>query len=115
MSLLYADQPRIWFQTGAAWAFQKDSPYLELFNHHLSLLVGSGVADRLMHKQMEEKPATPCATTSTITAVSIESTVAAFVVLIAGAVASVGAFCFELIRANFRPKWVSQQHKKILR
>ena len=42
----------IQLQTQAGWAFQKDSPYLEAFNHHLTHILMTGIADRLMHAQV---------------------------------------------------------------
>jgi len=61
---------------------------------------------------MGEKPPAPCSATSAITAVSVESTVAAFVVLIAGVVASVSVLSFELgkmtVRRNLEERLLRQ-------
>ena len=42
----------LFFQAGIAWAFQKNSPYLELFNFHIAAVRESGMVDRLTRETL---------------------------------------------------------------
>ena len=84
-------------QTEAAWAFPKNYPYLDAINYHLSEIISKGLSERLMIQQMDEKVAGTC-DISPFNPISIESTLAAFIVLVLGVIVSVGILAFEKTR-----------------
>jgi hypothetical protein len=83
----------ITFQTHAGWAFQKGSPYLEVFNHQLSLIKLAGLSDRLMQKQLRESNSN--CHKSPYNEIKFENVLVAFVMLACGGLAAILTLIFE--------------------
>ena len=76
-----------------AYAFQKDSPYLPIFNHYIKEMQEKGVMDQILEKYA---PAPQICPALTGVALGFESCFTAFLVLISGAVLGIILLIVEL-------------------
>ena len=82
------------FQARGALAFQKDSPYLQIFNHQLSLLKMAGIVDRLM--QNVGSPIITNCNKTPYNDIKIENILVAFIILACGTIAAMGILIIEV-------------------
>ena len=89
--------PRRYHFAPIAFGFQKDSPYLEIFNYYLKRMIEKGVMKQISEKY--EAPDQVCADLSGLP-LSFESCFIAFFTLIVGLVMGVVLMTFELIASK---------------
>ena len=80
------------FQVSIAWAFQKNSPYLHLFNYYIDTLLESGTIDKIMKEAVSigTLAAISCEDdsgsdgTGQYSPISMKNILSAFVILLVG-------------------------------
>lgn len=72
-----------YFRVNIAWAFQKNSQYLEVFNYQLNKLKQTGHLDRILKTLIAERPEIPCE--SGFQPIKIKAIFTAFIMLAGGA------------------------------
>ena len=92
-------------QAQAAWAFQKESPYLEIFNLQLNKIKASGLSVKLLLQQLKDAEfASNCGAKLAFDEIKFESVLMAFVLLAVGVVAAVVTLVGERTRLTFGQK-----------
>ena len=96
-----------YFVVSLGWAFQKHSPFLQLFNYHLTKAKETGSVQRILNKYISRISNVQCET-SNFKEISIENIFTAFLILAVGAVTAFVATIGERI-------YQKRQNKSILK
>jgi len=96
------------FQAVGGWVFQKDSPYVSMFNYFLNNFRESGYLDKFMKNHLEARRLESCETSS-FQAIYFENVFMIFLLLFVGVLVSLLLLGIECI------KWVQDIPKLFLR
>ncbi len=91
----------LFLQVSAGWIFQKNSPYISLFNYFLNNFDEVGLFDKLMKKQLELITVETCEKSS-FQAINFGNVVFVFILLSIGIFVSLLLFGIECLKSyNF--------------
>lgn len=91
----------MFLQNSGGWVFQKNSPYVSLFNHFLDNFNEVGLLDNLMKKQLEviiDK----CEEPSSFQAINFGNVVLAFILLLIGILISLVLLGIEYLNRKLQ-------------
>ena len=87
------------YQDTIAWAFQKDSPYLDIISHHLGKLHEGGIIGRLLRNYLNDVVKPNCEETQ-FKAISYENIFSAFFVITVGVILAIFVAIYEKMYFN---------------
>jgi hypothetical protein len=88
----------LFLQTSGGWIFQKNSPYVSLFNYFLDNFNEVGLLDKLMKKKLELMRAEACEESS-FQAINFGNVILVFILLLIGIFASLVLLGIEYLKS----------------